>query len=170
MALSPAPLSTPAASIKAPGYCSTSSPTATHYLTVRANPLENNLLLWKFEKGRRSSVKWIRNTPTASHEWHDLRLQMLQRLPAIDGGQIKLHVPHLLAVTNGEEPEPVVLDLVNPLRPGRHCPADRWQARFNEAAKMLARIVPVHSSLLAGDARESSNSSSRWPVLHRLSD
>jgi hypothetical protein len=113
MALSPAPLSTPAASIKAPGYCSTSSPTATHYLTVRANPLENNLLLWKFEKGRRSSVKWIRNTPTASHEWHDLRLQMLQRLPAIDGGQIKLHVPHLLAVTNGEEPEPVVLDLVN---------------------------------------------------------
>ena len=43
------------------------------YLTVRANPLENNLVLWKFEKGRRSSVKWIRNTPTASHEWHDLR-------------------------------------------------------------------------------------------------
>src|SRR5215471_15034121 len=31
------------------------------YLTVRANPLENNLVLWKFEKGKRSSVKWIRN-------------------------------------------------------------------------------------------------------------
>jgi hypothetical protein len=46
------------------------------YLTVRANPLENNLVLWKFEKGRRSSVKWIRNTPTPSHEWHDLRLQI----------------------------------------------------------------------------------------------
>ena len=46
------------------------------YLTVRANPLENNLVLWKFEKGRRSSVQWIRNTPTASHEWHDLRLQI----------------------------------------------------------------------------------------------
>ena len=46
------------------------------YLTVRANPLENNLVLWKFEKGRRSSVKWIRNTPTASHEWHDLRVQI----------------------------------------------------------------------------------------------
>src|SRR5437763_15279013 len=28
------------------------------YLTVRANPLENNLVLWKFEKGKRSSVKW----------------------------------------------------------------------------------------------------------------
>src|SRR5262245_38149169 len=25
------------------------------YLTIRANPLENNLVLWKFEKGRRSS-------------------------------------------------------------------------------------------------------------------
>jgi hypothetical protein len=46
------------------------------YLTVRANPLENNLVLWKFEKGRRSSVKWIRNTPTPSHEWHNLRLQI----------------------------------------------------------------------------------------------
>jgi hypothetical protein len=28
------------------------------YLTVRANALENNLVLWKFERGRRSSVKW----------------------------------------------------------------------------------------------------------------
>jgi hypothetical protein len=32
------------------------------YLTIRANPLENNLVLWKFEKGKRSSVTWIRNT------------------------------------------------------------------------------------------------------------
>jgi len=38
------------------------------YLTVRANPLENNLVLWKFEKGKRSSVKWIRNTPTPTRE------------------------------------------------------------------------------------------------------
>ena len=36
------------------------------YLTVRANCLENNLVLWKFEKGKRSSVKWVRNTPTPS--------------------------------------------------------------------------------------------------------
>src|SRR5262249_41414718 len=34
------------------------------YLTLRANPLENNLVLWKFENGKRTSVKWIRNTPT----------------------------------------------------------------------------------------------------------
>ena len=46
------------------------------YLTLRANPLENNLVLWKFEKGRRSSVKWIRNTPTATLQWHDLKVRI----------------------------------------------------------------------------------------------
>ena len=46
------------------------------YLTVRANPLENNLVLWKFEKGKRSSVKWIRNTPTPTRQWHDLKVQI----------------------------------------------------------------------------------------------
>src|SRR4029077_11564151 len=46
------------------------------YLAMRANPLENNLVLWKFEKGKRSSVKWIRNTPTATHQWHDLKVQV----------------------------------------------------------------------------------------------
>ncbi len=44
------------------------------YLTLRANALENNLVLWKVVKGKRSMVKWIRNTPTASQQWHDLRL------------------------------------------------------------------------------------------------
>src|SRR5215471_5091092 len=34
------------------------------YLTIRANCLENNLVLWKVEKGKRSSVNWVRNTPT----------------------------------------------------------------------------------------------------------
>jgi hypothetical protein len=46
------------------------------YLTVRANPLENNLVLWKFETGKRSSVKWIRNTPTATRQWHDLKVRI----------------------------------------------------------------------------------------------
>src|SRR5258705_372049 len=45
-------------------------------LTVRANPLENNLGLWKFEKGKRSSVKWIRNTPTATPQGHDLKIRI----------------------------------------------------------------------------------------------
>jgi hypothetical protein len=52
------------------------------YLTVRANPLENNLVLWKFEKGRRSSVKWIRDTPTPTRQWHDLKVR-------IDGAKIE---------------------------------------------------------------------------------
>jgi hypothetical protein len=52
------------------------------YLTVRANPLENNLVLWKFEKGRRSSVKWIRDTPTPTRQWHDLKVR-------IDGPKIE---------------------------------------------------------------------------------
>src|SRR6266568_2391707 len=46
------------------------------YLTIRANCLENNLVLWQFEKGKRSSVKWIRNTPTASRQWHDLKVRI----------------------------------------------------------------------------------------------
>jgi laminin G domain protein len=65
------------------------------YLTIRANCLENNLILWKFENGRRSSVKWVRNTPTATHEWHDLKIR-------INGANVegyldgKLHLQHTL--------------------------------------------------------------------------
>lgn len=44
------------------------------YLALRANPLENNLVLWKFEKGVRSSVEWVKQTPTSSREWHELKL------------------------------------------------------------------------------------------------
>ncbi len=44
------------------------------YLTVRANPLENNLVLWKFEKGKRSSVKWVRDVPTPTKTWHELKI------------------------------------------------------------------------------------------------
>ena len=69
------------------------------YLTVRANPLENNLVLWKFEKGKRSSVKWIRNTPTATRQWHDLKLRIAgDKVEGyLDG---KLYLEHTL-------PEPV---------------------------------------------------------------
>src|SRR5438105_8992519 len=69
------------------------------YLTVRANPLENNLVLWKFEKGRRSQVKWIRNTPTATRQWHDLKLRIAGAKVEsyLDG---KLYLEHTL-------PEPV---------------------------------------------------------------
>jgi hypothetical protein len=46
------------------------------YLTIRANCLENNLVLWKFEKGKRSSVSWVRNAPAASKQWHDLKVRI----------------------------------------------------------------------------------------------
>src|SRR5438132_6382397 len=65
------------------------------YLTVRANPLENNLVLWKFERGRRSSVEWVPNTPTPTRQWHDLKVR-------IDGDKVegyldgKLYLEHKL--------------------------------------------------------------------------
>ena len=69
------------------------------YLTVRANPLENNLVLWKFKKGKRSSVKWIRDTPTPTRQWHDLtvRIAGTKIEGYLDG---KLYLEHVL-------PEPV---------------------------------------------------------------
>jgi hypothetical protein len=65
------------------------------YLTLRANPLENNLVLWKFEKGRRSSIKWIRNTPTPSRQWHDLKVRIAGTKVEgyVDG---KLYFEHVL--------------------------------------------------------------------------
>ena len=32
--------------------------------------------LWKFEKGKRSSVSWVRNAPAASKQWHDLKVRI----------------------------------------------------------------------------------------------
>jgi hypothetical protein len=65
------------------------------YLTIRANPLENNLVLWKFEKGRRSSVKWIRNTPTPTRQWHDLKVRIAG--PKVEGYlDGKLYLEHTL--------------------------------------------------------------------------
>jgi hypothetical protein len=69
------------------------------YLTVRANPLENNLVLWTFEKGKRSSVKWIRNTPTPTRQWHDLKVRVAgTKVEGYLNG--KLYLEHVL-------PEPV---------------------------------------------------------------
>src|SRR5215472_8279425 len=66
------------------------------YLTIRANCLENNLVLWKFEKGKRSSVNWVRNTPTATHQWHDLKVRISGTKVEgyLDG---KLYLQHTLA-------------------------------------------------------------------------
>jgi len=44
------------------------------YYALRANPLENNLVLWRYKHGSRSSVSWVRNVNTPSRKWHSLRL------------------------------------------------------------------------------------------------
>ena len=46
------------------------------YLIVRANALENNLVLFQFKNGKRSPVKWVRNTPTATKQWHTLKVRI----------------------------------------------------------------------------------------------
>jgi hypothetical protein len=45
-----------------------------NYLVVRANALEDNLVLFRMEQGRRSSVQWVRNVPIPSNQWHTLRV------------------------------------------------------------------------------------------------
>lgn len=47
------------------------------YLALRANPLEDNLVLWQYVKGKRSSVKWVRNTPSPTGQWHELKLTVV---------------------------------------------------------------------------------------------
>ena len=42
------------------------------YLVVRANPLENNLVLFQLKNGRRRPVQWIRRVKTLPHVWHTL--------------------------------------------------------------------------------------------------
>lgn len=63
------------------------------YLAMRANALENNLVLWRVVKGKRSSVKWVRNTPTASGQWHDLKLVVKGRSVEgyLDGKKVLEH-------------------------------------------------------------------------------
>ncbi len=46
------------------------------YYALRANPLENNLVLWRFKHGKRSSVSWVRNVRTPSRQWHDIALKV----------------------------------------------------------------------------------------------
>ena len=66
------------------------------YLVLRANCLEDNLVLFKYERGSRSSVKWIRNTPTPSKQWHDLKLVVQGKniKGYLDG---KLYLEHALS-------------------------------------------------------------------------
>ncbi len=49
------------------------------YLVVRANPLENNIVVFKMERGHRSSVQWVRNIPMASNRWYTLKVNISGR-------------------------------------------------------------------------------------------
>jgi hypothetical protein len=44
------------------------------YLAVRANALENNLVLFSFTNGKRSHVMDVENVPTAPQQWHTLKV------------------------------------------------------------------------------------------------
>jgi hypothetical protein len=44
------------------------------YLAVRANALENNLILFSFADGKRSRVLDIDNVPTSPQQWHTLKI------------------------------------------------------------------------------------------------
>lgn len=44
------------------------------YLVIRANALEDNLILFKMEKGVRSSLKAVGHVPTVPVKWHALKV------------------------------------------------------------------------------------------------
>jgi hypothetical protein len=46
------------------------------YLILRCNAVENNLVLFRYEQGVRTVIKWIRNVPTDTGAWHDLVLDV----------------------------------------------------------------------------------------------
>lgn len=55
---------------------------ADNYYVVRANPLENNVVLYKVEDGKRTDLPLIgkgrtygTDTPVPSNQWHDIRLE-----------------------------------------------------------------------------------------------
>jgi hypothetical protein len=44
------------------------------YLVVRANPLENNLVLFKMKRGKRKAVRWVRNAKALTNKWYELKV------------------------------------------------------------------------------------------------
>jgi hypothetical protein len=59
------------------------------YLGVRANPLEDNLLLFKVVRGKRTILDVVRNTPTPSRAWHTLQVALRGRdmVVTLDGNE-----------------------------------------------------------------------------------
>ncbi len=44
------------------------------YLIFRANCLENNIVLWKYEKGKRTPIKWVQKVVTPPGHWMTLAM------------------------------------------------------------------------------------------------
>ena len=65
----------PAASIRAPASCSISSPTA---ITSRSAPTvsKTTSCYGNSKTANDLRVKWVRNTPTATRQWHDLKVRI----------------------------------------------------------------------------------------------
>lgn len=53
------------------------------YLIFRGNSAENNVVLWKYEKGKRKALKWIRKVQVPSGKWHDISVSI--KGPQISG-------------------------------------------------------------------------------------
>jgi hypothetical protein len=69
------------------------------YLTLRANALENNLVLWQVVHGKRSSVEWVKGTPDLTPQWHDLKI-------TVNGTRVEGYLDGKLYLTHSL-PEPV---------------------------------------------------------------
>jgi len=63
-----------------------------NYLVIRANPLENNIVAFQMDKGKRSVVKWMKNIPTPSQKWHTMKVE-------IEGSKIKGYLNGKLCIT-----------------------------------------------------------------------
>jgi hypothetical protein len=63
------------------------------YLALRADALENNLMLLRVAKGRRRALAEVRNTPTAGGQWHALKLTLRDRVlrAFLDGAEVLEH-------------------------------------------------------------------------------
>lgn len=69
------------------------------YLTLRANALENNLVLWQVVHGKRSAIEAVEGTPSLTPEWHDLKI-------AVNGTRVEGYLDGKLYLTHSL-PEPV---------------------------------------------------------------
>lgn len=63
------------------------------YLILRANALEDNLILFQFTNGRRSALKEVAGVPTRTGQWHELRLTLDGSIVVgtVDGKDVLTH-------------------------------------------------------------------------------